>query len=204
MQIGIAGSAFDLKTLRGKGLIMHKRWFSIVVTALQLIASATVTAAENDGYILLAMTRPPGMASYELIFENVDTNQIVRIIDPAASSRFTFRGSPYLLKEVPSGRYFLSAINHVHDSDIQRIAELRDVSEYIHVSKQAIIYIGSLSVKVQSLQGNANTVEIEYEPTSEVLRAAVAEQTELFRSHQVYVAVPGAEPVLIERSLLGF
>ncbi len=182
---------------------MNKSWIPIVVFALQLFACGTASAAENDGYILLAINSPSGMSSYELIFENVDNNEIVRVMDPAANSRFTFRGSPYLLKQVPPGRYFLTAVNLVHDSDTQRVAELRDDSEYIQVFGQSISFIGSLSIEIRTLQGTANTLEIGYEPSSDVLRAAVAEQAELFRSHQVYVAVPGIEPVLIERSLLG-
>lgn len=182
---------------------MNLRWIPIVIFALQLLANSTASAAENDGYLLLAITSPSGMSSYELIFENVDNDEIVRVTDPAASSRFTFRGSPYLLKQVPPGRYFLTAINLVHDSDTQRVAELRDESEYIQVSSQGISFIGSLSIDIQTLQGTANTLEIGYDPKSEVLRAAVAEEEDLFRLHQVFVAVPGMEPVLIERSLLG-
>lgn len=143
------------------------------------------------------------MGSYELVFENVDENNIIRIMDSATGNRFSIKGSPFLLKEVTPGRYFLSAINFVHDSDSQRIVELRDSGEYIEVPAGSISYIGSLSIEIQTLQGTANSVEIEYEPRSEVLRAAVAEQADLFRSHQVFVAVPGSEPIAIESRLLG-
>jgi hypothetical protein len=182
---------------------MYKRWVSIFLVALNSFCFTAVQAAEQSSYMLLAISSPSGMGSYELVFENVDEDSIIRIMDSATGNRFSIRGSPFLLKEVLPGRYFLSAINFVHDSDSQRIVELRDSGEYIEVPVRSISFIGSLSIDIQTLQGTANSVEIEYEPKSEVLRAAVAEQADLFRSHQVLVAVPGSEPVAIEKRLLG-
>lgn len=182
---------------------MNRYGISFLLVAVNSLCFSAVQAAEESSYMLLAISSPSGMGSYELVFENVDENNIVRIMDPATGNRFSIKGSPYLLKEVTPGRYFLSAINFVHDSDSQRIVELRDSDEYIEVPARSISFIGSLSIDVQTLQGTANTVEIEYEPKSEVLRAAVAEQAELFRSHDVFVAAPGSEPIVIEKRLLG-
>ncbi len=180
---------------------MEKRWICYVLFVFNVLISTTARAAEDSSYILLAISAPSGMGSYELVFENVDEDTLIRVLDPATGNRFSVNGSPYLLEEVPSGRYFLSAINFVHDSDSQRIAQLRDDRDYIEVN-QGISFIGRITIDIQAIQG-ANDVEIQYEPESSVLRAAVSEETELFRSHQVFVALPGSEPLLIEKSLLG-
>lgn len=180
---------------------MKKCWICFLLFTSEVLVSVTVRAAEDTSYILLAISAPTGMGSYELVFENIDDDTLVRVLDPATGNRFSVNGSPYLLEEVPPGRYFLSAINFVHDSDSQRIAQLRDDGDYIKVS-QGISFIGSITIDIQAIQG-ANDVQIQYEPTSAVLRAAVSEEPELFRSHQVFVALPGSEPLPIEKNLLG-
>lgn len=180
---------------------MKKYFFFVLLAALNITLVTKAQAAEESSYILLAVSAPTGMGSYELIFENVDENELVRVLDPNTGNRFTVTGSPYLLVEAPVGRYFLSGINMVHDSDSQRIAQLRDDRDYIEVNP-GINFIGSITIDVLAIQG-ANDVEIQYDPASSVLRSAVTEEAELFRAHDVFVAMPGADPIQIDKSLLG-
>lgn len=182
--------------------IMKKHSVCLLLFIANVIMSLSVKAADDSAYVLLAMASRSGMGSYEFEFENVDNNELIRVIDPAAGSRFGVVGSPYLLKEVPAGRYYLSAIYMVHDSDTQRIAQLRDIREYIEVQNNSISYIGVIAVEIEDRTGS-NEVRVQHEPASSVLRAAVSEEADLFRAHEVFVVLPGSDPIPIDRNLLG-
>lgn len=164
--------------------------------------SPIARAAEESTYILLNIVSTSNMSRFELVFTNADDDSLTRISNEDQRGRVSNTGAAFILKEIPAGRYFLSAVNQVYDQDIQPVARLRETRDYIELQAGAVNYIGNVHLVIDDRRGR-NELDVSYEASSSTLVAAVSGERETFEQHDVYVTMVGERPVPVDKSLLG-
>ncbi len=183
-----------------------KTFIKVLGTSLVLSFNFTAVAADadstvNNAILLLNVESSGPLSVRDLEFTNVDTEVKVRIRDVESLGRYT--GSRFIMKEIPAGLYYLSAIYPAHNrNDASPAIEIDEDNGSIVILANTINYIGDVIVKTEEV-GQRISALVAFEANSRTLAAAVASEREKFESMRTVVSIASYDPVLVYPKLLG-